>query len=185
MFLDIAAGLISATTVGLFLGIESGKITLLLFGVLASLSPDIDYLIWVIKKEWMNQPPPGYLDHEHRDLLHYPLLFVFVGLILLLFTASPKWALTWISATLFHFAHDTFQEGWGIKWLSPFSKKYFTLASYSPKKVISDKEEQRNFAEKYGNEDWLEDNYKKINRSLLIEISLFIAGLIISLTWLS
>lgn len=153
MYLDIVAGLI----VGLFAAFISGEqgIWLVLFGVFASLAPDIDFIIYLIRNKWKVDQ----YAHEHRDILHKPLLFSLTIGILILIYGDALYAGVWVAGTLWHFVHDTFDGGWGIAWMHPFYQGYFTMVSYSPKKHIHTKEEQRAFATQYGNPHWMEDGY--------------------------
>jgi hypothetical protein len=118
------------------------------FGIFCSLSPDVDFIIYLSR----NRFKVDQFAHEHRDLFHKPIFFIIIGIALYFF--SSEIGLIWMIGSLYHFLHDTFEGGWGIMWLYPFSKKYYTLVSYSPKKIISTKEEQRSLALKYGNPHW-------------------------------
>lgn len=151
MRLDIFAGFVIGSIATGILG--EWHLGLVLFGVFSALTPDIDFIVYMIKNKW-------HVDqyaHEHRDLLHKPLLFsLIIGLVVFAF-GNAAYAWVWIAGTLWHCAHDTFEGGWGIQWLYPFYKGYFTLVSYSPKKYIRTKEEQRALAAQYGNPQWLKN----------------------------
>lgn len=178
MYIDIAVGLMIGWIVSLFVGEQ--HLSLMLFGMFATLAPDLDFIVWLVRNKWrVNQ-----YAHEHRDLLHLPLIFgLGGGLFIALF--SPLVGVVWFFGTLAHFIHDTFDGGFGIKWLYPFYQGYFTLASYSPKRHIRNLAEQREIAQAHGNPHWLEDQYFRINSKLLLEWVLLggMVGVIIFWYW--
>lgn len=178
MYIDIAVGMMIGFVTSLVTG--ENYFSLMLFGVFATLAPDIDFIVWLIRHHWKVDQ----FAHEHRDLLHRPLFFslgggIFIGLI------SPVYGVVWFLGTTAHFIHDTFDGGWGIQWLHPFSVRYYTLASYSPKRSFKDKTEQRAIAAEYGNPRWLEEGYLKWNTKLILEY--FILGLVLAIVivWFS
>ncbi len=175
MYLDIAIGLIVGLIASIFTGETDYK--LVSFGVIAALAPDLDFLIYLFyQKGKIDQ-----YDYEHRDLLHKPLYFS-VGIALLLFLFNPRYAGVWLLGTLWHFIHDTFDGGWGIRWLHPFSYGYYTLVPHSPKQFIRDKNEQHALATKHGDPDWLRDGYLRFSKRLLFEwsvLSIAIAGIML------
>ena len=168
MFLDVLFGLILGIISSLIFGTQDSIFFILLFGVFCSLVPDIDFIIYFFQKKFKID----HFAHEHRDLLHKPIFFIITGIALLFH--SPEIGIIWIVGTLYHFIHDTIDGGWGIMWLYPFSKKYYTLASYSTKKVFRNKEEQREFASRYGDPDWFKKE-TAINKKLILKISLVFA----------
>lgn len=170
MYLDCAVGLIIGSLVSLVTGALQPQ--LLIFGVFATLAPDIDFIVWLIRHDWKVDQ----FAHEHRDLFHSPLLFglapaIIIGL------WQPLFGVTWFLGTISHFIHDTFDGGWGIRWLHPFSHGYFTFASYSPQRYFKDRIEQRAVASVHGNPRWLTEEYFKPNRKLFKELALFMISL--------
>lgn len=163
MFLDIAVGMIIGVVVAALTG--QVNVLMVLFGVFSALAPDIDALIYLVR----NGGKVDHHAHEHRELLHRPLFFSGGGAIIVWWFFGTPYALLWFLGTLAHLLHDTFDGGWGIRWLDPFYEGYFTLASYSPKKHIPNLEEQRVIAEKYGNPRWLQESYLKMNVKLATE----------------
>lgn len=155
MLIDILFGSTIAFLLHLVFQTEN-LLFLILFGIFSSLAPDIDFFIWAWKHHWRIDK----YAHEHRDLFHHPFWFILGGVFIFSFFLSGAYILVWVLGALFHFIHDTFDGGWGIRWLSwPLPKKlrqqYFTYAKYSPKKIIKNKEEQRHIAKKDGNDHWL------------------------------
>jgi hypothetical protein len=94
---------------------------------------------------------------------------------------APVFGLTWFVATLWHFIHDTYDGGWGIRWGSPFSRSYYTLASHSPVRHIRDKEAQRALAAS-GNADWSGEYLRPDRKTVFIYI--FSAFAIAVLLWI-
>lgn len=175
MFLDIALGLIAGWII--FVSTGSQDAGLLVFGVLSALAPDIDFILYLAKHRWKTDQ----FIHEHRDLLHKPL-FVSVGGGALIALVNPWYGMVWLLGTLAHFIHDTFDGGWGILWLYPFSRGYFTLAAYSPKRYFQNREEQHEIASTHGNPSWLKDGYLKLNPKLIVEY-LILGGVISGLIY--
>lgn len=164
MYIDIAIGLLIGWLVAT--GAGEQHLFLMLFGVFATLSPDLDFIVWLIRNNWKVDQ----YAHEHRDLLHLPLIFG-VGGGLLISLLNPLYGAVWFFGTIAHFMHDTIDGGWGIQWLHPFYRGYFTLASYSPKHHFRNKAEQRATAAVHGNPRWLEEQYLRPNFKLAFELS--------------
>ncbi len=178
MYIDIAVGLI----IGWLVSLGSGEhhLWFMLFGVFATLAPDIDFIVWLVRNHWrVNQ-----FAHEHRDLFHKPLLLG-VGGGFLVGAVDPFFGLVWFLGTMAHFIHDTLDGGWGIQWLYPFYQGYFTLASYSPKRHFRNKAEQQAVAAVHGNPHWLEEQYLHMNSKLLFEWILLgvVIGMVLLWYW--
>lgn len=172
MILDISVGLLLGVIVNFFT--VNNSLALIIFGGVFAIIADIDFIIYLSKNNWKVDE----FAHEHRDLLHNPIIFSFLGGVILFVFLGWSWGLLWVLATSYHFLHDTIESGWGIRWLYPFSKKYFTLAPYSPKSVIEDKKEQRHIAAKYGNPNWLKEE-TRIKPRLILEIFLLLTIVVI------
>jgi hypothetical protein len=171
MYLDIAIGLIVGLVIAFLFGEHS--LPLVLFGVVAALAPDIDFILYLIKRRFKVDQ----FAHEHRDLFHMPLIFSGGGA-LLLSCFSPVYGLVWGLGSLWHFVHDTFDGGWGIRWFHPFYTGYFTLASYSPRRHFPTKAIQRAVATAHGNPLWLEQEYFVPNKKLFIEVAFLVSALL-------
>ena len=87
-----------------------------------------------------------------------------------------------------HFVHDSIAYGRGIKWLWPFSKKSYAfiyLYSRIVKKglwqaiFVFDKQYLEYFDKEHGDENWIENIYKKWHPIAIIEFSSFLLSLII------
>ncbi len=169
MFIDIALGLVLGSVVAFFTG-ESYPHFMVL-GAGATLLPDLDFLVWILRTR-------GRVDryaHEHRDLFHSPILFGVGGALIIAFW-QPLYGLLWLLGTTVHFIHDTFDGGWGIRWLYPFSRGYFTLAAHSPKHWIRTLDEQRALAAN-GNDHWLDGQYFVPDAKLMREL-IFLGSII-------
>lgn len=94
--------------------------SLLLFGVLSALMPDIDSVGYIINKHNFS------IKYNHRIFLHHPIFFILLGIILF-FVLNKFWAIIFIASTLGHFCFDTITSTQGIQWLYPFSKKYYII----------------------------------------------------------
>jgi len=169
MLLDIILGLILGLVSNAIFGTQDSLAFALIWGILCSLLPDVDLIFYSLKHNLRNNQ----FAHHHRDFLHKPIFFLVPGIAL--FLLSPEFGFILTLTTLLHFVHDTFEGGWGIMWLYPFSKKYFTLVSYSPQKVFHDKKEQDLIASQYGRPDYFKI---KIDYKIILQIILILAVII-------
>jgi LexA-binding, inner membrane-associated putative hydrolase len=145
MVLDIAIGIIGAIIASKFLAMPLTAF-LVVASIFFSLSPDADFLIhlFLIRKT-------DKFSHEHRDILHNPLVFIPAGF-LIIAPISVLFAVLFAVMSLAHFIHDSLGIGWGVRWFYPFSKKYY---KYSHGFVGWTPEEQHALAEEHGDPDWL------------------------------
>ena len=121
-------------------------------------------------------------SHEHRDIIHNPLIYIVIGFVALLFWSLP---IAWLFATLsfWHFLHDSIPEGggWGIRWLYPFSKKYYKFFSgpngkFARRFVISwTPTEQKRAATRFGDSNWATHYLQK---EFLFEFLMFVVAVI-------
>jgi len=116
MILDIALGILEAIFVNAFFDVDF-SLKLVFFGIIFALLPDIDVSWgWLLKeKQWWRRGVWG-----HREFTHYPLTHVLVTLIIYQ-VFGGSWTLLYLLGTLGHLIHDSV-DGWGIKWLWPFTK---------------------------------------------------------------
>ncbi len=177
MFLHLAEGLILAVLAGWLTG-EENKGFFVIFGASTALFPDIDFLVYLHQRNWKVDK----YAHEHRELLHRPLKVCFIGAIFFWYIWGFSCGLLWFLASTAHFVHDTLSDGWGIRWI-PFDKRYFTLSSYSPKKIIANKTEQRKIVIAFGDTKWFEKE-STINKETVREFFCFLAGLGFALWWI-
>lgn len=182
MFLDIGFGILSAIIVA---NVFSIKLTLLLigFGIIFALLPDADF-IYVLMRS-------GY-DHRaisrHREFLHYPLIYLPLGG-LLLFFFKIEWSVLFLLTSLAHFLHDSIGIGWGIPWFWPFATHTYSFFykyipryhATHPRKLIYvwEKEKLDELIEKYGDPNWFRNIYLRLHPFSIIEFLGFITSLII------
>ncbi len=147
------------------------------FGCLVAISPDLDFLLY-----YKMHKKVDHFAHKHRDILHYPLPYGFIGFAVFSFF-DFKLGIIWLLGTLAHFIHDTLESGWGIKWFYPFWNKYINLKLDGPRvKIIMTKEEQDKIAAEYGNSEWLQGSISK--KRFLIEVIIFLILLfLVFLIW--
>lgn len=177
MFLDIAIGIIAA--IGVSELFDKSLSPLFLVGSIAfALLVDIDYLFY------LSYDGDQKYAHRHRDLLHYPLLYIPIGMITLFF-ASAQWVLLFGITSFLHFLHDSIGIGWGIKWLWPFSKRNFKLFSQKDGQlslwhhVSWSPQELDEVATQRGDPHWFRNIYLRWHPYAIAEFVSFLIALII------
>ena len=179
MLLDVAAGMIGAMMAWGHNG--SSSIAFLSLGVLLALLPDADVFLSILRSK-----RGGKYAHEHRNFLHYPLIYL-VGGGLLFWFVFPQVVLLFVALSFFHFLHDSVGIGWGVQWLFPFSRNYF--------KFFTDK--RNNFSsrilvwwtpaelsaavDRYGKDDWLKRYYFRFHPVGIVEGVVFLVVAIYTL----
>ena len=181
MFLDIGVGILTATFISF---IFSTKITagLIFFAIIFALLPDADFLYFYPQRKDTKY------DHKHRDIIHYPLLYLPIGTVIMSLLLGNMWATTFLIASFFHFLHDSIAIGWGIKWLYPFSKNnfsFFYLYSKKEKKGIRkllfsfNEENLPEYVREHGDKDWIANIYYKWHPIAIFEFCVFILSVIV------
>lgn len=138
---DIGIGLIVSWLVCYVFGVEPTWVHVV-FGILFALSPDIDAVFQKLTCGSISAHARN--PHDHRSLVHYPLVFVPTGTVLVFAICSAagfglELVLIFAVGSFLHFVHDSFGIGWGVKWLWPFSKKnykFFVEKDNSPSKTF-------------------------------------------------
>jgi len=183
MFFDIGIGIIISIFISWRFGIEP-SFSFFLLGVSFAMIPDIDFILHLIKTKFKDT------SHEHREILHYPILFFGLGLPLLLFIGVQK-EIIWlfVLGVSWHFINDTTTIGYGIQWLWPFSNKYLSMFNFhnTPNKPklpfrlfnIWSPKEVDDIAKKYGDPDWIKNIYFKFSPLAIVEYSVFFISLVI------
>lgn len=149
-------------------------------GVFFSLLPDLDFA-WHLVRGGNHKNA-----YDHRDLLHFPLLYIPIGSALIsLF--SPILAILFAAASLLHFIHDSVGLGWGVEWLFPFSRNHYSFF-YSftppgkkplpqkiiyawPHKVLPALDKRR------GDPEWVKNVYLSLHPYAIIELAVFAAAI--------
>lgn len=181
MFADIGFGILSTILVSLIFKIQPG-FWMFSAGAFFPLAPDFDFLYYYPRRGDTKN------DYRHRDLIHYPLIYLPIGSIIFWIIFGKIWALLFLIASFCHFLHDSIGIGWGIKWFFPFSKTnfaFFYLYSKENKKglckpILSFNEEELKEAVKiHGDSNWVENIYHKWHWIAIIELVIFIISLAI------
>jgi len=187
---DIGIGIL----LGLWLGPEHSVLMHAAIGALLVVLPDLDVVLFYFLR-WTKIFNLHKRLRDHRELFHYPLIYITLGS-LLLWAISPSLVALFIAASLAQFLHDSFGIGWGIPWLYPFSKKYFKfLYQYDlhrakqPQKLvwIWTKAKQNELSDKYGDKEWHKHTFQITEYAMwwhVSEIVVFVAAVLILLTQL-
>jgi LexA-binding, inner membrane-associated putative hydrolase len=179
MLLDIGVGILASIFLSHLFGAAVSPL-FLSAGVLFSLLPDLDFLLTFNKNVTAKA-------HEHRDLLHYPLLFIPVGATILFFF-DHRLAALFIVTTFLHFLHDSIGLGWGVPWLYPFSRNHYAFFyqydiarnTLPQKKFYAWSETEVNrLASQYGDKHWIKNIYLKFHPYAVIEALIFILALFV------
>ena len=174
MHIDILIGLLIGWGVAAAAG--EPALWLALLGALAAVAPDADFIVWLARHHWKTDQ----FVHEHRDLLHHPFLVSVIGG-LGIALIYPLLGLVWCLATLWHFIHDTFDGGWGIRWGSPWSGRSYMLTGDRSLRSISSREEQYMLAAEHGNPQWSDEYLRPDKRKIMIYI--FLIVLVAAVIW--
>lgn len=181
MFLDIGVGILVSILISSIFEI---KLTLLLIGlgILFALGPDLDFLYLYAKKHNSKD------DYKHRDVIHFPLIYLPVGTVFILFLFGKIWAVLFFLTSFFHFVHDSIAVGWGVKWLFPFSRKniaFFYLYSSKLRRglrktiFVFDKKKLPVIVAEHGDKDWIKNIYFKWHPIAIVEFMVFVISLIV------
>lgn len=118
-FVDIALGLIIAHALGWGWRQEPTVITYGL-GVFFALLPDADVAL-----KWLADATRLKRLVSHRQILHYPLVLVPIGLVVYQYHPFTAWLL--VLSVGAHFVHDSIGNIWGIQWFWPFSSSHVEI----------------------------------------------------------
>lgn len=183
MFLDFAFAIITSVVADNYFNIPS--VSIIYFALLFSILPDLDFIIYKVAGIHQDKL------YKHRDLFHYPLLYLPIGGILLLLI-NKNLAIIFLIISSLHFIHDSIAYGRGVKWMFPFSKNSFAFIYLYSREVKSglwqwvfifnDKNLDK-WDEEHGDEDWINHIYYKLHPIATIEfIAFFISLLLLYLT---
>lgn len=186
---DFGHGLLIATLFHMVLGLAPSA---MIYGlaVLFSILPDLDGIpeFLIFKNIGASHDRPK----DHREGLHYPILWLMAGTMLSLI--APLYGTLFLICTMVHFLNDSWGTGWGIKWLWPLSHnsyKFFSSAHEDAHVGASSFISSLNTTEKAtaiqtkGNPNWLEDVYLRVTPISVIEYSTFILGLLLTVLHLA
>ena len=179
MFLDIALGIFSSIFVSHIFGISLST-QFVILGIIFNLLPDMDALLVFTKKGWET-------DATHRDLFHFPLVYIPIGFLILSHFSQEATAL-FVLSSLFHFIHDSIGIGWGVERLFPFNRNHFAFFYvYSPNEMklpwklmyIWPHKQIGKMMEEYGDKKWIQNIYFKFHPYALFEYGSFVLALFI------
>lgn len=179
MFLDIGVGILLSIWTSWFFEVDL-TFQLLFLAIIFSLLPDIDFFVEFFKHGSVG----GRVIREHRELIHFPLLYIPVILIVFLFFGT-MWASLLGLSLLAHFLHDSFGIGWGIKWLWPFSKRTYKFFSEKNGKLSSrvlmswDQKELAETVSEHGDPNWIKNIYLRPSLINILECLSCIGALIV------
>jgi hypothetical protein len=151
-------------------------------GLLFSVLPDLDGM-----KEFFRHGNIDAGEHgDHRDGLHYPLVWVTVGVAIIFI--NPFIGTLFTVCVLAHFFNDSWGTGWGVAWLWPFSNRSYKIfsqnnvdadTSYTSLVTSWDPVAKNETAKRLGNRNWLEDIYGRITTISVIEYGTFLLALLV------
>jgi len=168
-------------------------------GILLAMCPDLDAIPELLKRGKL----AASAEHvgDHREGLHYPVVFFIVGAVFIYF--SPFYGWLFFIATTLHFINDLYGTGWGIPLLWPLTNRRYKLLGRRANRmkhvlitesdwdqlpheerrlrfIVSwSKDELTSYIRKWGLENWIEPSYLRLNWVSGIEYGLFICALIL------
>lgn len=181
MFLDIKLGLLWAFLVAiLFEKVITPE--WIIFGVVFALLPDIDFWLEYAKHGTVG----GKVIDLHRTLLHAPLIYIPIALFIGTWY-GPAWMTLFALGILGHHLHDSVGMGYGVRWLWPFTTRWYKFFSSKDGEIYYDfqhffvswsDEEMKALVDKRGNDNWLKEDlaymrhhWKSILGKLIITIA--------------
>lgn len=176
MFLDSAFGILGAIIIASYSHKELSYLFVFL-GISFALLPDIDVLYYAFKKYFLKKKITN-----HRSLTHTPFLYVPVAA-LLYDVFGWEVGVLFSSGILFHFIHDSLWLGWGIAWLSPFSKRKIRFFPDKNGKISNQffmtwqTEEEEMLIKKYHDPHWIKNFYLKPGIVSYVEYTAFIIAI--------
>mgnify|MGYP001571747211 CR=1 FL=1 len=181
MPLDIGIGIFAAIIVSKLFGVELSPLFISAGVVLANL-PDLDG-VWTFLRNGNDFKAVS----KHRELIHYPLIYLPVGALAAL-PFGPEWSVLFLMASVGHFLHDSIGIGWGIPWLWPFTNKnYSFIYKYAPRwhtehprKLLYawDRNRMDELVERYGDPHWFRNIYLRLHPFFVAELLFFAIALI-------
>jgi len=170
---DVGHGILAVLSVGLLLEVPLSWHFFV--GVLIALLPDVDAIPRLFRTGSVMPTTEDPLDH--RDYLHFPVLFIIFGIILC--AGSLFWGLVFIVATVLHFLNDTWGTGDGIMWLWPLSRK-----KYKWSKIDTWKWDFYTNVAKNEKDEWINASYLQITSISIIEYTTFIVAVLFLVLYL-
>lgn len=163
MFLDILLGTFWAFLTAYVFSVPPTPAWVLL-GILFALLPDVDFWIEYLRRGTVGGKTLG----DHRVLTHIPLLFV-IPAILIFFYGGAALGTLFVLGVYGHFVHDITGMGYGYRLFYPFSPLFYKCLSNREGAICRDRkhlmvrwtrEEVEELHQKYGNDNWLQDDIR-------------------------
>lgn len=182
MFADIGLGIIAAIVTSFLFEVDLSS-GFVFGGVIFTLLPDIDALTSLLKKKTF------LILHEHRQFPHKPLVMILLA-VTIAFLFGPHWAFLVGLSLFLHLLHDSIGIGWGVQWLWPFSKDYFSFFYlFQPKNrptipgkkfgIYRFKESELvSLEENFGDPNWVKNIYFKFHPYSIAEFLIFLGAVI-------
>lgn len=170
-----------------------------LIGILIAMCPDLDAIPELIKRKRLAASAEHLSDH--REGLHYPVIFLVVGGILVYLYPFYGWM--FLIAVMLHFINDLYGTGWGIPLLWPLTDRRYKLLGRRVNRMKSilvedgdweklpdserrlrlivswEKKELTSYIQKWGMENWINRYYLNINWISGIEYGLFMFAIVL------
>ena len=180
MPLDIGIGIFSAIVVSKAFSVELTPLLVGVGAVLANL-PDVDG-VWTFLRNGNDFKAVS----KHRELVHYPLIYLPVGALAAL-PFGAEWSVLFLLASAGHFLHDSIGIGWGIPWLWPFTNEnYSFIYKYAPRWHAEhprrllyawDRGRMDELIERYGDPHWFQNIYLRLHPFFVVELAFFVIAL--------
>lgn len=177
--MDIGVGILASIFVS---GVYDTQIVfwLVIAGIIFALLPDIDFILYFFETDKLKA-------YNHRFLIHNPLLYIPIGSIIVWLTLGKIFAVLFAVASFFHFAHDSFGIGRGVRWLYPFSKNGFAFGYLHSRQLkwglwkpmfIFDEKYLEEFDRDHGDRDWIKKIYLRPHIFSIFEYLIFIISIV-------
>ncbi|MDA8597169.1 metal-dependent hydrolase [Candidatus Pacebacteria bacterium] len=156
-----------------------------LIGIMFAMLPDVDAIPELIARRGHLAASSEH-THDHREYLHYPILFLIVGI--LIYSVSEFWGVFFLLGVSLHFLNDLYGTGWGIPLLWPVTQDRFKLFcdddnnfSFKPRHFVRRIPHQALQTEitEHGVENWVAEVYLKVSTISVIEYTLFAIAIVL------
>ncbi len=183
---DFGHGILITVLLLHLFGMEPSALYFVL-GLVFSVMPDLDGLKELVRFGSVDAGEHG----DHRDGLHYPLVWVVVGMGIIFFNLFV--GTLFILCVLAHFLNDSWGTGWGVEWLWPLSNrsyKFFSRndvdADVTLQSLVTswDPQSKNETAQRLGNRDWLNYHYGRLSIISSIEYGTFVVSLVVLFIYL-
>ncbi|MFA6082411.1 MAG: metal-dependent hydrolase [Patescibacteria group bacterium] len=157
-----------------------------LAGMAFSVLPDADIVVGALLKRM------GVKIKHHRDLFHFPILFVPVVVAVTVLIAQWLhgnqlfWGLLAFTCLIMHFVHDSTGEanGCGLTWLGPFSPTFYRLFGTANGRRYLVRAIPGDVVLGYYSktvDEWLIEYYVRLTPEALLGQWLFVSGVVLAL----